>query len=178
MARTARTVTLPSSSRVITAGATGSGGAVEINGRRPGGATAAAGAAPSTGEATGAGASTVAGSAEPCARAGRAAASAVAAMHTSDTRRQRGTKGPQVWHEGLPRLCRDLSPGRRGQRQLLQARGGLRHVQVALGVGGDLMAAVSQPGGLDRPGERQRLAVDDRDLVAVAHVEEPLVAIG
>ena len=44
-----------------------------------------------------------------------------------------------------------------GQRQLLQARTGLGHVQIALGVGGDLMAAVTEAGWLDRPGQRQRL---------------------
>ena len=60
VARTARTVTLPSVSRVMTSGASGSGGAVATSGRRPGVARgAAAGKAPSPGAAPAAGAATL-----------------------------------------------------------------------------------------------------------------------
>src|SRR5262249_18441978 len=62
--------------------------------------------------------------------------------------------------------------------ELLQALSGRCDVDVALGVGGDEVAAADQAGNVDRADLVERLAVEDRDLLAVADIEELLLRIG
>src|SRR4030095_3405784 len=72
-----------------------------------------------------------------------------------------------------------LLAGRRHpfERELLQAHRGLRQIEVALRIGGHLMSGVFQPRWLDRSQDRERLSIDDHDVVAVADVEKLLLPV-
>src|SRR5215470_10903604 len=62
--------------------------------------------------------------------------------------------------------------------ELLHPGGGLRDVDVALGVGRDVMARPEDARGRNRTHDLERLAVDHRDVFLGADVEELLLRIG
>jgi predicted enzyme related to lactoylglutathione lyase len=69
--------------------------------------------------------------------------------------------------------CRRQPP----ECQLLQSGAGLRDVDVALRIGGDLVAAADHARNLDGPSDFERLASDDHDVVSVSNVQESLVRV-
>src|SRR5262245_32750110 len=61
--------------------------------------------------------------------------------------------------------------------ELLHPVGGRRYVDVALGVGRDLVTATHHARDIDRAREREGLAVDHCDGLAIADIEELLLGI-
>ena len=63
------------------------------------------------------------------------------------------------------------------EHQLLHSCGGLRDVDIAFGIGRDMMAGSQNAGRLDRADDFERLAIDDGNAFAVADVEELLLRV-
>src|SRR5262249_369281 len=76
-----------------------------------------------------------------------------------------------------PRRQPSLAARRRHalEGELLHAVVGGCHEDVALGIGGDVVAAANHARSFDRADDRQRLAVEHRDVLAVTDIEELLL---
>src|SRR5262245_41447516 len=80
----------------------------------------------------------------------------------------------------IPSRVRSWLLGRRHpfERELLHASGGLRHKDVALGIGRDVVTRAQDAGRRDRAYGREGLAIDHSNVLVGADIEELLRRIG
>src|SRR5437763_17179572 len=101
----------------------------------------------------------------------------VAGIHVFRTARSK------TWMAGtspaMTRQCTDLNSSRSSllarrhafERQLLHSGGGLREIDIAFGIGRDVVARSQNAGRLDRAHHIERLAIDDANAFVTAHIQ-------